>query len=246
MLGKQKAKYIQSLGQKKHRDTEGLFIAEGPKVIAELLQSIPQYVKEVYAVKDWLKENSNSNQKSKFIEISDEELEKLSQLKTPHQVVAVVQKFEQEKSIDVKGKVSLVLDTIQDPGNLGTIIRIADWFGVSQLICSYNCADIYNPKVVQATMGSIARVKVFYTDLASWLKQQKDIRIYATMLEGKDVAKMNALQEGLIIIGNESKGIHKEILELANEKITIPRKGKAESLNAAVAVGIVLSHLTEL
>ncbi|HLG39446.1 MAG TPA: RNA methyltransferase [Chitinophagaceae bacterium] len=243
MPGKQKAKYIQSLGQKKYRDAEGLFIAEGPKLVAELLQSAPQYVKEVYAVKEWLKENTGNSPTQKFFEVSDRELEKLSQLKTPHQVVAVVQKFEEEKSVDVKGKVSLVLDTIQDPGNLGTIIRIADWFGVSQVICSHDCADIYNPKVVQATMGSIARVKVFYTDLASWLKEQRDIRIYATVMEGKDVTNMNALNEGLIIIGNESKGIHEEILELVNEKITIPRKGKAESLNVAVAAGIVLSHL---
>jgi TrmH family RNA methyltransferase len=245
MLGKQKAKYIQSLGQKKHRDAEGLFIAEGPKVVAEILQSAPQYVKEIYAVKDWLKENSSSDQKPKFTEVSEVELEKLSQLKTPHQVVALLQKFEEEKNIDVKGKISLVLDTIQDPGNLGTIIRIADWFGLSQVICSYDCADIYNPKVVQATMGSIARVKVFYADLLSWLQQQEDIRIYATLLEGKDVTRMGVLNEGLIIIGNESKGIHEEILQLTNEKITIPRKGKAESLNAAVAAGIILSHLSE-
>jgi RNA methyltransferase, TrmH family len=242
MPGKAKAKYIQSLGQKKHRDEEGLFIAEGPKVVSELLQSAPQYVKEVYAVKEWLKDNSRHPQKKVFIEVSEEELEKLSQLKTPHQVVAVVKKFDADKSVVVKGKITLVLDTIQDPGNLGTIIRIADWFGVLQVICSKDCADVYNPKTVQATMGSIARVKVFYTDLPSWLSQQKDIGIYATMLEGKDITKMNALKEGLIIIGNESKGIHEEILALANEKITIPKKGEAESLNAAVAVGIVLSR----
>jgi TrmH family RNA methyltransferase len=242
MLGKQKAKYIQSLGQKKHRDAEGLFIAEGPKVVEELLQSAPQYVKEVYAVKEWLKENSRHSQKEKFVEVSEEELEKISQLKTPHLVVAVVRKFDEAK-IEVKGKISLVLDTIQDPGNLGTIIRIADWFAVELIICSDDCADVYNPKVVQATMGSIARVKVFYTDLPSWLRQQKDIRKYAAALEGKDITKMPALNEALIIIGNESKGIHEEILALTNEKITIPQKGKAESLNAAVATGIILSHI---
>ncbi|MBL7745420.1 MAG: RNA methyltransferase, partial [Chitinophagaceae bacterium] len=143
----------------------------------------------------------------------------------------------------VKGKISLVLDTLQDPGNLGTIIRIADWFGIEQIICSPDCADVYNPKVVQSTMGSIARVKVFYTDLAEWLPVQKDIRIYAAALEGKDITNMNPLKEGLIIIGNESKGIEEEILALANERITIPKKGKAESLNAGVAAGIILSHL---
>jgi TrmH family RNA methyltransferase len=245
MPGKQKAKYIQSLGQKKHRDSEGLFVAEGPKVVAELLQSVPHLVREIYAVKEWLKGNAGNDLKSRLAEVSEEELEKLSQFKTPNQVIAVVQQFEREKSIDVKGKISLVLDTIQDPGNLGTIIRIADWFGVPQIIASHDCADMYSPKVVQATMGSIARVKIFYTDLWTWLKEQKDIRIYATALEGKDITKMNALHEGLIIIGNESKGIQEEILALANEKITLPKKGKAESLNAAIATGIILSHLRE-
>jgi TrmH family RNA methyltransferase len=245
MLGKAKAKYIQSLGQKKYRDEEGLFIAEGPKIVADLLLSAPGYVKEIYAVKEWLKENKDHPRKKVFIEVSEDELEKLSQLKTPNQVVAVIKKFDVERDIAVRGKVSLVLDTIRDPGNLGTIIRIADWFGVSQIICSMDCADVYNPKVVQATMGSIVRVKVFYTDLEKWLKQQKDIPIYAAMLEGKDVTKMNGLKEGLIIIGNESKGINEEIAALANEKITIPKKGEAESLNAAVAVGIILSKLVK-
>ena len=136
-----------------------------------------------------------------------------------------------------------MLDTIRDPGNLGTIIRIADWFGISQIICSADCADMYNSKVVQATMGSIARVNVFYTDLPEWLKQGSDVRIYAAMLEGKDVTKMSTIKEGLIIIGNESMGIDKEVLQYSNEKISIPRKGNAESLNAAVATGIILSHL---
>jgi RNA methyltransferase, TrmH family len=242
MLSKAKAKDIQSLGHKKQRDKEGLFIAEGSKIVSELLQSAPQYVKEVYAVKKWIKDNGDHQQKKLFIEVSEEELEKLSQLKTPNQVVAVVKKFEEE-TITVKGKISLVLDAIQDPGNLGTIIRIADWFGVTQVICSKDCADVYNPKVVQATMASIVRVKVFYTGLLSWLKEQKDIPAYAMMLEGKDITKMNVLKEGLIIIGNESKGIQEEIAALANERITIPKKGKAESLNAAVAAGIVLSHI---
>jgi TrmH family RNA methyltransferase len=243
MLGKLKVKYIQSLGQKKHRDAEGLFVAEGPKIVAELLRSVPQYVQEVYAVKEWLKDNNGHTQKKIFSEVSEDELERLSQLKTPHQVVAVIKQFDAEKDIETKGKISLVLDTIQDPGNLGTIIRIADWFGVKQIICSTDCADVYNPKVVQASMGSVARVKVFYRDLVPWLKEQKDICIYATLLEGKDVTKISPLKEGLIILGNESKGIQEEIVAIANEKITILKKGEAESLNVAIAIGIVLSHL---
>jgi len=241
MISKSQVKYIQSLGQKKHRDEFGLFIAEGPKLVKELMQETNAMIEEVFAVEEWIAENR------KWVdgvtEISFQELERISQLTTPNQVVAIVKKFPVEEPV-VKAKVSLVLDTIQDPGNLGTIIRTADWFGVRQIICSEDCADLYNPKVVQATMGSIARVKVFYTDLVGWLQKQKEIRIYATMLEGKDISKMSPLTEGLILIGNESKGISGELLQLANEKITIIKKGKAESLNAAVAVGIVLERLS--
>jgi len=244
MLGKAKAKYIQSLGQKKHRDTEELFIAEGPKIVADLLHSVPGNVQQVFAVKEWLNDNNNHPRRKDFTEVSNEELEKLSQLKTPHQVLAVLKQFETVNAFEAKGKLSLVLDTIQDPGNFGTIIRIADWFGISQIICSENCADMYNSKVVQSTMGSIARVKIFYTELQDWLMQQKDVRIYAAMLEGKDITKMTPLKEGLIVVGNESKGIDERLITLANEKITIPRTGKAESLNAAVATGIILSHLS--
>src|SRR6185369_5370735 len=241
MISKSQVKYIQSLGQKKHRDEFGLFIAEGPKLVKELMQETNAMIEEVFAVEEWIAENR------KWVdgvtEISFQELERISQLTTPNQVVAIVKKFPVEEPV-VKAKVSLVLDTIQDPGNLGTIIRTADWFGVRQIICSEDCADLYNPKVVQATMGSIARVTVFYTDLVGWLQKQKEIRIYATMLEGKDISKMSPLTEGLILIGNESKGISGELLQLANEKITIIKKGKAESLNAAVAVGIVLERLS--
>jgi len=242
MISKSQGKYIQSLGQKKHRDEYAVFIAEGPKLVRELLQQPNVVMEQVFAVEEWLNESKKLLTDVNVSEITEKELERISQLTTPNQVVAIVKKFEIEEPV-LKGKVSLVLDTIQDPGNLGTIIRTADWFGVDQIICSENCADVYNPKVVQATMGSIARVKVFYTDLASWLTEQKKIRIYATMLEGKDISKMSPLTEGLVMIGNESKGIGGELLQFANEKITIPQKGKAESLNAAVATGIILSHL---
>src|SRR5690349_9603309 len=217
MPGKLKAKYIQSLGQKKHRDEEGLFVAEGPKLVAELLGASRENIQELYAVKEWIKENSHWI-KIPVTEVSESELEKISQLKTPNQVLAVLKKFETGESITTKGKISLVLDTIQDPGNMGTIIRIADWFGVEQIICSEECADIYNPKVVQATMGSIARVKIFYTELEEWLQKQADISVYAAVLEGKGVRKVGVLKEGLIIIGNESKGISEPLLNLVTEQ----------------------------
>jgi len=242
MVSKSQLKYIQSLGQKKYRDIEGLFVAEGPKLVKELIESKNVELTQIYALSEWIEENKDLLSSSNITAISETELERVSQLKTPNKVLAIVQKFEVNEP-EIKKKISVVLDTIQDPGNMGTIIRIADWFGISQIICSDDCADMYNSKVVQATMGSIARVNVFYTDLPVWFKELSGIRIYAAMLEGKDVTKMSAIGEGLIIIGNESMGVDKELLQFANEKISIPRKGNAESLNAAVATGIILSHL---
>ena len=242
MVSKSQLKYIQSLGQKKYRDEAGLFVAEGPKLVKELIQSKNVELTQIFALNEWIGENKDLLKSVNVTAIDETELERMSQLKTPHKVLAIAKKFE-EKEPGIKEGISLVLDTIQDPGNLGTIIRIADWFGISQIICSRDCADLYNSKVVQATMGSISRVSVFYTDLPVWLKGQLGVRIYATMLEGKDVTKMSTIKEGLIIIGNESTGIGQEVLPYSNEKISIPRKGGAESLNVAVATGIILSHL---
>lgn len=243
MLVKPKIKYIQSLGQKKFRDEAGVFIAEGPKIVRELLETDPSVVKEVYGVREWINENRKLLAQTNNVEISEADLEKISHLKTPNKVLAVVYQFS-TGVIDVKDSITLALCDIQDPGNLGTIIRIADWFGVGQVICSEDSADVYNPKVIQSTMGSIARVKVFYTDIGKWLSDQKDICIYATVLDGEDVTQMKKIKQGIILIGNESKGISPEIVQLANDRITIQNKGKAESLNAAVATGIILSHLT--
>lgn len=243
MLGKSQVKYIQSLGHKKQRDEEGLFIAEGPKIVAELLDAGNMQVKQVFAVKSWLDAHQAKYSAVDFIEITADELQKISQLSTANQVLAVLHKLDECTAMDTKGIVSIVLDGIQDPGNLGTIIRIADWFGIAQLICSNNCAEMYNPKLVQSTMGSISRVKIMYTDIEQWLARQNDIAIYAAALHGRDIGTMPKLNEGIIIIGNESKGISDAVFKLVNEKITIPRKGHAESLNAAVATGIILSHL---
>ena len=243
MISKSQLKYIQSLGQKKHRDEEEVFIAEGPKLVNELLQSNNAELSHLFAVHEWLEKNEELLLKKNVTEINQAALGKISQLKTPNQVLGVFKKFK-TAPLTVENRISLALDGIQDPGNMGTIIRTADWFGISQIICSSDCADIYNPKVVQATMGSIARVSVVYTNLSEWLSQQKSIRIYAAVLQGKDVTKMNAIKEGLVIIGNESKGIHEDLLQFANEKITIPKKGNADSLNVAVATGIILSYLS--
>jgi TrmH family RNA methyltransferase len=242
MLSKAKIKYIQTLGHKKYRDIEGLYIAEGPKVVTEMLQASRANVKQVYATGEWIADNQRMLSGIETVEITKEELEKISQLNSPNQVLTIARKPD-PLEIPARGRITLMLDTIQDPGNLGTIVRIADWFGIEQLICSHECADIYNPKVVQATMGSIARVNIVYLDLLEWLSLNKGIGIYATALEGRDIRTLKNINEAVLIIGNESKGIHPEILQMADTHITIPRKGKAESLNAAVATGIVLSHI---
>ncbi len=244
MLSKSQAKYIQSLGHKKFRDQEGVFIAEGPKIIDELLASDEIKVMQIYALNEWIMHKDSDTNGIEIINIDENDLAKISQLATPNKVLAIVKKTETPLFLKTNGTLSLVLDTIQDPGNLGTIIRIADWFGISQVICSRECADLYNPKVVQSTMGSITRVKMLYTDLGTWLEEQKDVYIYAAALEGQNVTAMKKLSEGLIVIGNESKGISPEIFEKVDVRITIPRLGKAESLNAAVAAGIILSHIT--
>ena len=243
MITKNQVKYIQSLGQKKSRDEYNCFIAEGPKLVKELLAAANCKIVQLFALKEWIDNIQSSGTKTDIIEISSAELEKISQLTTPNKVLAVVEKISWSGEAMFEGTVSLVLDMIQDPGNIGTIVRLADWFGVQTIFCSTDSADIYNPKVIQSTMGSISRVRVEYGDILSFLKKHKDMPIYAAALNGRDITKMEKLREGIIIIGNESKGVNEEILELADIQITIPGKGKAESLNAAVATGIILSHL---
>ncbi|HET6766983.1 MAG TPA: RNA methyltransferase [Chitinophagaceae bacterium] len=240
MITKNQVKYIQSLGQKKWRDSEQVFIAEGPKLVNELLIAANCKIIQLYALKEWIDQIKPGVE---VIEVTIDELQKISQLSTPNQVLAIAEKIRWKSEPVIKDNISLALEEIQDPGNMGTIIRLADWFGVKNIFCSMNCADAYNPKVVQASMGSITRVRIEYTDLRLLLEKNKDLRIYATVLNGEDVTKMENMNEGIIIVGNESKGVSNETLKLANGQITIPRKGKAESLNAAVAIGIILSHL---
>lgn len=246
MLSKTHTKYIQSLQHKKLRDELHLFIAEGPKVVMDLLAGGKFNCKEIFAVKEWLgahDELRSVYSNTLFTEVKDFELDKISALSTAHYVLGVFEKIKPDENIDCTGKITLALDTIQDPGNLGTIIRIADWFGVKDMICSVGCADLYNPKLVQGTMGSLGRVNVVYTDLPEWLHQNKKVKIYAASLDGRSIASVGKLKEGIVIIGNEANGISEAVMKLVTEKITIPKTGEAESLNAAVAAGIILSHL---
>ena len=176
MPGKSKTKYIQSLGEKKFREKEGVFVAEGPKIVKELLKAEFE-VHEIYALREWLDENNKFIKSGETFEITEVELKGISFMTTPQSVLALV-KMPVTNAFVTNGKIILALDGIQDPGNLGTIIRTADWFGMQHIICSKDCADVYNPKVVQATMGSIARVNVIYTDLYSWLQKEKYSSIY--------------------------------------------------------------------
>lgn len=246
MITKSHIKYIQSLHHKKFRDENGVFIAETPKVVEDLLKARYFVCKEVLATHSWIVENAillNKYDAQKVVEVKDNELEKISALNTANRVLAIFEQVKINKSFNVKQKITLALDNIQDPGNLGTIIRTADWFGIENIVCNEATADMYNPKVVQSTMGSLARVNIIYINLAEWLQKSKSKNIYATALEGNPVNDLKAIKEAIIVIGNEANGISEAVMKLCTEKLTIPKKGRAESLNAAVACGIVLASI---
>jgi TrmH family RNA methyltransferase len=238
MLSKNEIKYIQSLSHKKTRDDEEVFIAEGVKLVNELLQS-DIAIKKIYATKEWLNLHGNLPYAK---EVQYDELKKISSQSTPHEVVAIARQKKSAKEPLLKKKIILALDGIQDPGNMGTIIRIADWFGIDQVVAGHDTADLYNSKVVQSTMGSIARVNVWYKNLEEWLRNI-GVQVYGALLNGKNIFDVQNVEEGILIIGNESKGIRKNLLQFVQHPLTIPKKGNAESLNAAVATGIILSHL---
>lgn len=246
MLVKSKVKYIQSLSHKKFRDEYGAFVIEGPKIVEEFILHVPERVLEIYSLVHWLEEQKDLLKKfgpDQLIAVDQSQLERISAMPAPNQVLAVIKKDEQIYSSPPVDNISLALDGIQDPGNLGTIIRTADWFGVSHIYCSENCADIYNNKVVQSSMGSLLRVQVHYLDLPELLKGNS-IPVYAATLAGEDIRNtMRGDTVGLVIIGNESKGIRKELLGPEVRQIRIPSFGKAESLNAAVATAVILSRI---
>jgi len=238
MLSRNEHKYIQSLCQKKQRHAEGLFIAEGIKLVDELLKSVYR-IKKIYALADWAAQYTGP---ATVVTVTETELQKISSLQTPNQVLAVVEQKEAATAPVFNNRLTLVLDGIQDPGNLGTIIRIADWFGITQVIASEDTVELYNPKVIQSTMGSFVRVTVWYQSLQGLL-QTSTIPVYGALLNGKNMHGEPPVTEGILVIGNESKGISKDLLPFITHPITIPRLGGAESLNAAVATGIIVSHL---
>lgn len=244
MIGKNTIKWVHSLEMKKNRKREQLFVAEGPKVVGDLLAHYRP--RAVFATAEW---NGRASLPSYVTPetVSDDELRRLSFLQHPQQVIAVLE-MDDDVSISVSPeRLSLVLDGVQDPGNLGTIIRIADWFGIDNIVCSPDTADAYNPKVVQATMGSLARVNVSYTPLLPFLTSlPADMPIYGTLLDGSDIYASELSSRGIIIMGNEGNGISQEVRALVSKPLLIPnfRQGGdcAESLNVAVATAITCAE----
>ena len=237
MLSKNQIKLITSLQQKKQRFVNQLFFAEGIKVIQELVESNFELV-HLYTTQNEFEEVS---QDKKTI-ISANELKKISALATQNSCLGVF-RIQADKKIIESGLI-LALDSIRDPGNLGTILRLCDWFGIDQIVCSKDAVDIYNPKVVQATMGSIARVNVNYIDLENFIGLTQ-LPVFGTFMQGNIIYKTDLPQEGIIVMGNEANGISPELEKLIKNRLTIPRFGslqKTESLNVATATAIVLSE----
>lgn len=233
MITANQKKFVKSLAQKKFRTEYNCFVVEGEKLVHELIDSDFE-IEVMYALKDWIEEN----QHDKAEEVSAKELASISLLKTPNQVLAVV-KQKKEPLPNTINSFSIVLDKIQDPGNLGTIIRTADWFGIKTIICSDDSVDVYNPKVIQATMGSIFRVNVYYTCLKEYLSNIS-LKVYGATLNGKNLCEQKLDKDNsVLLMGNESKGISEDIMPLVTNQVLIPKKGKAESLNVAVATSIL-------
>lgn len=251
MISKNKIKYLHSLKTKKFRDAEGVFVAEGPKVVSDIFSRYKSNLMLLVGTAEWLKGEGRSIASvanCEIIEVTEDELTKASFLCHPQQVLAVFKTL--DSHVDTKlltSKLTIVLDGVQDPGNLGTIIRIADWFGIENVICSADTADAYNPKVVQATMGSIARVNVTYMNLSVLFDSlPKDFPIYGTLLEGDNIYNQELTEVGLIVMGNEGKGISPAIRNLVNRALRIPNypegRATADSLNVAIATAIVCTE----
>ncbi len=238
MLSKNEIKHIQSLYHKKQRDEKGLFLVEGKKMAQELLNS-NFLIHKIYATTVWLQQNDA--QKPITTIVTDDELKKISQLTTPNEVLMIVEAIKASTPKIFNQQLTLVVDDLQDPGNFGSIIRIADWFNIPQIICSNNTVDVYNFKVLQATMGSFLRVHIAYTNLEDYLSKTNQ-PIYGALLKGNNIFETQLIKDGYLIIGNEGKGISNSLQQLITNPITIPKFGSAESLNAAIATGIIVSH----
>jgi TrmH family RNA methyltransferase len=243
MLSKSQISFLQSLQHKKFRREHGLFMVEGYKSVSEFINSVYQ-IEAIYHTPAIAPKLLKLSQKINFQEISLNILEKISTLKTPQDVIALVKTpaWPALNYNTLQKKFSLVLDGIQDPGNMGTIIRTADWFGIDHIICSEDSVEVYNPKVVQATMGSLSRINVHYADITAILTEIK-LPIFGALLDGENLYHTNFGTEGLLVMGNEGNGLRPEVKDLVTKAITIPRVGNAESLNVAIATAICCSEI---
>lgn len=251
MITNAQIKAITSLQEKKYRNQTNSFVVEGRKMAEELLRSDYEII-NIFALNTWTLPNTSfainkvhKNIDEKITYISEKELERISSLKTPDDVLCIVKQKKTQK-INLDNQLVLALDNINNPGNLGTIIRLATWFGVKNIICNENTVDCYNQKVLQSTMGAIFHVNLFYTNLYQCLQSHTSQNIYGTVLQnGKNIYNEALTNEGIIVIGNESHGISKDILQMINRPITIPcfaKENEIESLNASVACGVILSE----
>ena len=248
-LSKNKIKLIHSLEKKKHRQKEGLFLAEGNKCVSDLIKS-GYYPKTLIATEDWLS-TANIPSETEIVIASPEEIRKASLLQHPQQVMGLFtfpkEPNKNELRLIPQHELCLCLDGVQDPGNLGTIIRTADWFGIRHIFCNETTVDAYNPKTVQATMGSITRVHIHYLDLTDFISSLINVSIIGTTLDGENLYDTNLLQKGIIVMGNEGNGISEEIKSLLTQKVLIPsypqHSNTAESLNVSIATAIICAEI---
>ncbi len=252
MLSKNKIKHLRSLKFKKYRDKYQEYIVEGEKIIKELLECKYPYVKHVIGTDQWLKDNFKevTGRPENILTVSERDLSIISSFKTPAKVIAVLHIPEQSINKDIViNDISLVLDEIQDPGNLGNIIRIADWFGIENIFCSHDCADRFNPKVIQATMGAFIRVNVWNVNLKELLAEYSSVpefTVYGTFLDGESIYKQELAEKAFIVMGNESRGIAEKYTPYIKSRLFIPhypvRAGGVESLNVSAATAIICSE----
>jgi len=232
-LSKNKIKWIRSLRLKKNRDVENLFVIEGEKMVLELIEQWPDHIEFICGTIP----NLTTNQP--YYLTDEKTMKEISSLKTPNKLLAVVKK--PRPTLERKESFIVVLDDVQDPGNMGTILRTCDWYNVDKIVCSKNTVDIFNTKVIQSSMGSLFRIPVVYCDLNEYL-QQSMLTIYGALLEGKNIYQQQLERNGIIVMGNEGQGISQEIQKHITESLHIPRFGGAESLNVSIATGIILSE----
>lgn len=233
VLSKNKIKWIRALRMKKNRDLEKLFVVEGAKMVQEILDLWPEAIECIVTL------DTNTHYHSRQFHTDEATMKMLTALKTPSSLLAIVR---QPDLSEQKSGFILAIDGIQDPGNMGTIIRTADWFGVSTIVCSNETVDIFNPKVIQSSMGSLFRVPCVYKDLETYLGETS-LPIYGALMEGTSLGDVEPFSNGILVMGNEGNGVSEEITAKINQAVHIPGKGGAESLNVAVATGIILSHL---